>query len=124
MPEAAFAAHPPPMALARLGTVTRDGDPHVVPVGWSWDGDRGLFRLGGRNVLETQRARHVRDRGRATISIDGVATDNGWSPWALLVTGRAELDEEADEILLHPDAVTSWGLEQLSPPVEGSASRR
>ena len=26
--------------LARLATVGRDGTPHVVPVGWSYNGER------------------------------------------------------------------------------------
>lgn len=108
--ELTLAESPPPVTLGRLATVTDDGDPHVVPVGWSWDGDRDVFVLGGRDVRATARAGHVRARRRAALVIDGVDTDGGWRPWALLVRGRAEMDDALDAILLHPDEVTSWGL--------------
>lgn len=110
--ELAFVADPPSRALARVATVTPEGSPHVVPVGWSYDVARGVFVLGGRGVLATARARHVRANGRAAVTIDGVGTEagQGWSPSALLVRGRAELDDHAGAIVLHPDEVVSWGL--------------
>ncbi len=113
--ERAFLAAPPPLALARLATVTSTGSPHVVPVGWTFDQAREVFVLGGRDVLRTARARHVRANGRAAITIDGVDTSLGWHPWALLVSGRAELEESAGAIVLHPDEVSSWGL-PVPPP--------
>ncbi|WP_153393517.1 pyridoxamine 5'-phosphate oxidase family protein [Ornithinicoccus halotolerans] len=112
--ERRFAAAPPPRALARIATVTDDGQPHVVPVGWSWDDERQLFVLGGRDVPHTVRARHVRRRGQAAIVIDGLADGPGWSPWGLVVNGRARVDDGEGAILLHPDRVRSWNLESVT----------
>lgn len=101
--------------LARLATVDDRGDPRVVPVGWSFDEDLGAFVLGGRDVPNTVRWRHVADHPAAALSIDGVDTNDGWAPWALLVRGHAEQDAQRRAILLHPDRVTSWGLPQAPP---------
>lgn len=114
--ERRFAAAPPRRALARIATVADDGQPHVVPVGWSWDAERELFVLGGRDVPRTVRARHVRRRGQAAIVIDGLADGPGWSPWGLVVNGRARVDEAAGAILLQPERVRSWNLESLAQP--------
>lgn len=87
---------------------------HVVPGGWAWDDTREVFVLGGRDVPATVRAANVRRSGQAAMSVDGVDRTSGWAPWALLVRGRARVDDEAGAIVLHPDLVTSWGLEQTA----------
>lgn len=97
-------------ALARIATVDAKGRPHVVPGGWSWDEAADEIVLGGREVLRTARVRHVRDTGRVAISIDGVNTEGGWAPWALLARGPATVDEAAEVIRLIPDWTKSWGL--------------
>lgn len=107
----AFLRHPPDLALARIATVDADGLPHVVPGGWSWDDDAGELVLGGRDVPRTRRADHVRRTGVAAVTIDGVDTSAGWAPWALLVRGRARVEEGEGAIRLRPDHVTSWGLD-------------
>lgn len=101
----------PPQSLARIATVDADGTPHVVPAGWSYDSASGELVLGGRDVLRTRRARHVRDTGRAAVLIDGMAPGPGWSPWAFQARGRARLDESAGTIRVACDQVTSWGLD-------------
>ncbi len=101
----------PPQSLARLATVDADGLPHVVPVGWTYDKVSEELVLGGREVLRTARARHVRRTGRAAVVIDGIADGPGWSPWAFQARGRARVDEPAGAIRVSCDLVTSWGLE-------------
>ena len=68
----AFLTNPPPLALGRIATVDSKGMPHVVPAGWSWDAAAGELVLGGRDVLRTRRARHVRTTGVAAVTIDQV----------------------------------------------------
>lgn len=56
--------------LATLTTLRADGTPHVVPVGFTWDGDAGLVRVitSGSSV----KARNVRRSGYAAVGqVDG-----------------------------------------------------
>ncbi|MBA3989674.1 MAG: pyridoxamine 5'-phosphate oxidase family protein [Propionibacteriales bacterium] len=101
----------PPRSLARIATVDADGLPHVVPGGWSFDPMASEFVLGGRDVPATARARHVRASGVAAVVVDGLAPGPGWTPWALVVRGRARVDEELGEIRVACDDVMSWGLD-------------
>lgn len=112
--ELAFLQHPP-RALARVATVDATGLPHVVPQGWSFDEATGDLLLTGRSVARTKRADHVRATGVAAVAIDGVHDSGGWAPWALLVRGRAIVDDEAGLVRLTPLAITSWGLEGFLP---------
>lgn len=104
----------PPRSLARIATVDQDGMPHVVPGGWGYDEASHELVLGGRDVPGTRRAEHVRRSGVAAVVIDGLAPGPGWSPWALVVRGRARVDEEAGAIRVSCDVITSWGLEGLA----------
>lgn len=100
----------PPASLARIATVDAEGMPHVVPGGWSFDPVTEEVVLGGRDVLRTVRAAHVRATGRAAVVIDGLAPGPGWSPWAFIVRGRARVDEEGGALRVACDQITSWGL--------------
>ncbi|NKY58031.1 PPOX class F420-dependent oxidoreductase [Nocardia flavorosea] len=56
--------------LATLTTLRADGTPHVVPVGFTWDGATGLVRVitDGASV----KARNVRRSGYASVGqVDG-----------------------------------------------------
>ncbi|MDQ3382642.1 MAG: pyridoxamine 5'-phosphate oxidase family protein [Actinomycetota bacterium] len=118
--ERAFLADPP-RTLARIATVDPDGMPHVVPGGWSYDGQSGDLVLGGRDVLSTRRAGNVRRSGVAAVVIDGVETGSGWAPWALVVRGPARLDEPVGAIRVSIAEVTSWGLEELAARGSGAS---
>jgi pyridoxamine 5'-phosphate oxidase family protein len=107
--ERAWLAAPPP-SLARVATVDPDGMPHVVPCGWSFDPHTEEVVLGGRDVLRTVRAAHVRATGRAAVVVDGLAPGPGWSPWAFVVRGRARIEEGDGTLRVACDQITSWGL--------------
>jgi F420H(2)-dependent biliverdin reductase len=56
--------------LATLTTIRPDGSPHVVPVGFTWDGDQAVVRVitSGTSV----KARHADAGGRAVVcQVDG-----------------------------------------------------
>jgi pyridoxamine 5'-phosphate oxidase family protein len=107
--ERAFLLSRPPV-LARVATVGAAGEPRVVPTGWTWDDDAGELVLGGRDLLRTARAGHIRRTGVAAVTIDGVDTSDGWAPWALLARGPARVDEDAEVIRIRPTWTRSWGL--------------
>lgn len=69
--------------LATLTTQRPDGSPHVVAVGFSWDGEAGIARVitwdtskKHRNVAERAGGRAVvcQVDGRRWLSLEGVAT--------------------------------------------------
>ncbi|MGN6300269.1 MAG: pyridoxamine 5'-phosphate oxidase family protein [Angustibacter sp.] len=75
--------------LATLTTLRRDGTPHVVPVGFTWDDDAGVARVitsgdsvKARNALEGGRAALCQVDGRHWLTLEGVAS-----------------------VLVHPDAI-------------------
>lgn len=98
--------------LARLATVGRDGTPHVVPVGWSYNAALDTIDIGGRSLERTKKYRDVSRSGRAAVVIDDLASINPWRPRAVEIRGRAEaLGHPAPLIRIHPERIVSWGLE-------------
>jgi len=98
--------------LARLATVGRDGTPHVVPVGGSYNSALDTIDIGGRSLERTKKYRDVSRSGRAAVVIDDLASINPWRPRAVEIRGRAEaLGHPAPLIRIHPERIVSWGLE-------------
>ena len=98
-------------SLGRIATVGRDGTPHVVPSGWTYNETLGTLDVTGRNVEATKKFRDVVCTGRAAIVIDGVADGEGWSPWAIEIAGHAEAVPGPPALIrIHPGRVRSWGL--------------
>jgi pyridoxamine 5'-phosphate oxidase family protein len=98
--------------LARVATVGKDGTPHVVPVGWSYNSEHDTIDIGGRALEQTKKFRDVARSERAALVIDDLASTNPWRPRAVEIRGRAEAIEGPDAIIrLHPERIVSWGLE-------------
>ncbi|MEJ5913381.1 pyridoxamine 5'-phosphate oxidase family protein [Pseudokineococcus sp. 1T1Z-3] len=77
--------------LATLTSLRRDGSPHVVPVGFTWDDERGLARVitSGDSV----KARLAGRGGRAAVcQVDGGRWLTLEGPVAVL-TGAADVRE-------------------------------
>jgi pyridoxamine 5'-phosphate oxidase family protein len=97
--------------LGRVATVGADGTPHVVPVGWRYDGECDVIEVGGHDLARTKKFRDVARSGRAAIVIDDLASVDPWRPRAVEVRGRAEaVSDPVPIIRIHPDRVVSWGL--------------
>lgn len=98
--------------LGRVATVGRDGTPHVVPVGWSYDPEHDVIEVGGRDLAGTKKYRDVQASGRAAIVIDDLASVDPWRPRGIEIRGRARaVDEPATVIRIEPERIVSWGLE-------------
>ncbi len=96
--------------LARIATVGRDGLPHVVPVGWSYNQETDTIDVSGNDFATTKKYRDVAFSGRAAIVIDEVLAP--WSPRGIEIRGHAEaLHGPPTMIRIHPDRVRSWGFE-------------
>ena len=96
--------------LARVATVGKDGTPHVVPVGWSYNAELDTIEIGGIERERTKKYPDVRRSGRAAIVGDDVLPP--WKPRGVEVRGRAEaLEEPVPLIRIHPERIVSWGIE-------------
>jgi pyridoxamine 5'-phosphate oxidase family protein len=100
--------------LARIATVGKDGTPHVVPVGWSYNPELDTIDVRGRDLANTKKFRDVARTGRAAIVIDDLASTNPWRPRAVEVRGAAEAIHEPEPVIrIKPERVRSWGLREF-----------
>jgi pyridoxamine 5'-phosphate oxidase family protein len=98
--------------LGRLATVGKDGTPHVVPVGWSYNAEEGSIDIGGRAFERTKKFRDVVRSGRAAIVIDDLASVDPWRPRGVEARGAADaLHDPRPLIRIHPERIVSWGLD-------------
>jgi pyridoxamine 5'-phosphate oxidase family protein len=97
--------------LARVATVGRDGTPHVVPVGWSYNAEQDTIDIGGYNMERSKKYRDVKRSGRAAVVIDDLASTDPWRPRGVEIRGRAEALDEPPLIRIHPERIVSWGIE-------------
>ena len=101
-------------AFGRIATVGRDGTPHVVPVGWTYNPELDTIDVRGRDLANTKKFRDLERSGRAAIVIDDLASTNPWRPRAVEVRGAAEAVREPEPVIrIHPERVVSWGLEEV-----------
>jgi PPOX class F420-dependent enzyme/OxyR family protein len=98
--------------LGRLATADASGQPHVVPVGWSYDAERGTIDVTGHDFASTRKYRNARANPRAAFVVDDVLPP--WRPRCVTVQGEVEVVEPpAGEALIriHPHTIVSWGLD-------------
>ena len=99
--------------LGRLATADGAGQPHVVPVGWSYNADHGTIDVSGRAFATTRKYRNAQANPRAAFVVDDVLPP--WRPRCVMVQGVAETlaappGGEA-MIRIHPRTIVSWGLD-------------
>jgi pyridoxamine 5'-phosphate oxidase family protein len=98
--------------LGRIATVGKDGTPHVVPVGWSFNPEQDSIDVGGTDFAKTKKFRDARRSGRASIVVDDLVSTDPWKPRGIEIRGRAEaIDGEQPLVRIHPERVVSWGIE-------------
>jgi PPOX class probable F420-dependent enzyme len=91
--------------LATLTTLRADGSPHVVPVGFSYDGAEGVVRV--ITFAASAKARNAARGGRAAVSqVDGAR-------WATL-EGVARLVDDAPSVAI---AVAGYAARYRQPSV-------
>lgn len=123
--------------LARLATVSQDGEPYLVPVCFAFDGVRFVTPIDEkpkRRDVPLRRVRNILETGRASLLFDHYEEDWSRLGW-LLVRGAASLLdpdepdhadyvgllrarypqyhtmrlEAAQLIIIEPEHVRSWG---------------
>jgi pyridoxamine 5'-phosphate oxidase family protein len=110
--ELSYLTGAPSDRLAHVATVGRDGTPHVVPTGFSYDAAHDAIELGGIELAKTKKYRDVERSGRAAVVVDDLASTDPWVPRGVEVRGRAEaVDGDEPAIRIYPERIVSWGIE-------------
>lgn len=99
--------------LARVATVSADGQPDVVPVVFEFDGFH--FYIGGYAPERARRTRNI-DEGnnKVALVIDDLASTRPWAPRYIRVYGTVELVEQqgvqGPTRIMKITPTTSWSL--------------
>ena len=103
--------------LARIATVSADGQPDVMPVGYQFDGK--YFYVGGMNPVKTRKFRNVRaGNTKVALVVDDLVSVNPWTVRGLRIIGNAELVVRSEGqfgpgqyMRITPTVSWSWNLE-------------
>jgi pyridoxamine 5'-phosphate oxidase family protein len=112
-------------ALGRLATVGPDGQPHVVPLTFSFNAEAETIDIGGINFGATKKWRDAQHNPKVTFLVDDVLRDPRRAR-AIEIRGLADVlaagggkinprfPNFAEEFLrIRPTRIVSWGLEEM-----------
>jgi len=107
--------------LARIATVSPNGQPHVVPVGFRYNPDQDTIDVGGHDFSKRKKFRDVQSNPRVAIVIDDIVSVNPWTVRGIEIRGEAEvLATGGNEIMrgfdsamfrIKPKRIVSWGID-------------
>jgi len=98
--------------IGRVATASKSGEPHVVPVSYTFDGSTITF--GGLNLARSLKFRNLMANDRVAFVVDDLASVDPWKPRGVEVRGRARPLVSADGVItigIIPLNIRSWGLE-------------
>ncbi len=101
--------------LARIATVSADGEPDVAPVGFTFDGRR--FLVGGMDLKHTLKYKNAVATGRVALVIDDLPSADPPQPRGIKVHGKARITlaegyrGQAEYIEITPERYWSWGVD-------------
>ena len=103
--------------LVRIATVSADGQPDVMPVGYQFDGS--FLYVGGMNPAQTRKFRNVRaGNTKVALVIDDLVSVNPWTVRGIRIYGDAELIVRSEGqfgpgqyMRITPNVSWSWNLE-------------
>jgi len=117
--------------LCRFATVSAEGQPDVVPVGFEFDG--GYFYVGSHSqdiFFRTRKYKNVSNgRKKVALTIDDLKSVDPWRPRAVRVYGTAEVVDHkgifgpGKYLRITPKVSWSFGIEGLKLN-EGEWSRK
>ena len=110
--------------LGRLATADPDGQPHVIPVTYTFNQEEDTIDIGGLNFAAGKKWRDARRNPKVTFLVDDVIGPPRQAR-AVEVRGNAELHETGGEeinprfpnfapefIRIRPSRIVSWGVEE------------
>jgi len=103
--------------LARLATVSADGQPDVAPVGFEFDGTH-LF-VGGFDPARTRKFRNVEaGNSKVAIVIDDLPSTRPWTPRYLRIYGDATFAERQGRPVMQITPSVSWSYNLTGQPLD------
>jgi len=99
--------------LGRLATSSSSGQPHVVPVGYRFDGRTVTF--GGWKLTGSLKFRNLMANDRVAFVVDDLVSVRPWRVRGMEIRGKAEAVQTSDGntiVKITPQVVRSWGLEK------------
>jgi len=110
--------------LGRLATTGRDGQPHVVPVGFRYNPDQDAIDIGGHGFTSRKKYRDVLQNPRAAFVVDDIVSISPWVARGIEIRGDVEIHKtggaeigpgfDPEIFRLRPRRVISWGLKGAS----------
>ena len=97
--------------IGRVATSSVEGEPHVVPVGYRFDGSTITF--GGWNLTRSLKFRNLMANNRVAFVVDDVVSTSPWRVRGVEIRGRAEpiaAEGGVTMIRIIPLNIRSWGL--------------
>ena len=96
--------------LARVATASEDGQPHVVPVVYEFDGTSFYFT--GWNLEKSLKFQNLVHNKKVAIVVDDLVAVSPWRPRGVEVRGVAELGSEGGRpyVKVCPRVKRSWGF--------------
>ena len=101
--------------LARVATVSSDGQPDVSPVGFRFDGEQVWIM--GRDIAKTYKYKNVQaGNEKIAIVVDDLVSRDPWRPRMLKLFGQAEIVERDGRpwIRISPERKWSFGMDGAS----------
>jgi pyridoxamine 5'-phosphate oxidase family protein len=112
--------------LGRLATLRPDGTLQNNPVGFTFIAETGTFEIGGLNMGGSQKYKNVVANGQVAFVVDDLESVEPWKPRMVEVRGTAEPvpndDPRRSTILIHPNRVISFGIEESRELMTGSTT--
>ena len=95
--------------LGRLATVSLDGQPHVVPVAYEFDGK--FIYFGGYNLAKSLKFRNIKKNPKVAFVVDDLVSVKPWNPRGIEIKGVAETVQRDGvlNIKITPITKASWG---------------
>ncbi len=107
--------------LGRIATVGKDGQPHVVPVGFRYNAETRTIDVGGHGIARSKKWRDAQRDPKVAIVIDDLASVSPWRPRGIEVRGEAVTFKNGGQsigpgfdpevIRIVPSHIVSWGLD-------------
>ncbi|TLY14033.1 MAG: PPOX class F420-dependent oxidoreductase [Thaumarchaeota archaeon] len=98
--------------LGRVATASPDLEPHVVPVGFEFDGSYIYF--GGWNLERSLKFRNIMRNNKVAFVVDDLVSMRPWRVRGIEIRGfaeKVECEEGRVCVRITPTRKVSWGLE-------------